>query len=441
MPNNYDKVFQLFLDYVNRQLTSVRSRIKNAEFSDKIREIYDQINGKNYNVCIDNYQLLSRISANVKTNLQTVDFLDKNGIASAPQMDIALKAIIDDKDLQRIVDRQYDKESLLAEEERLTSILEGRYDFESFKSVLLNSDLSLEDIITILDYEAEKSIVVEKKQLPSLENKNKAKLDSYQELIKRINGFVEKYYYLIEGKPSNLIEMYKKVLANSNIEGINKIYSQNDVLLCIHLLHLKDLLSEAEGILKEEPVDMELLEISEGDLTSSYEDAKKVSEKFEKEKSEDMPLDANLFFMLDRTEDQLDLDSFSQEDQKSILSCLQDLESGLFDYKRGKGNHTKVIQNIKKSLNVFINKKGNIAVSYVRINSKDLKDSKVLVLCIDSLGRIFDSSISLLNSRGELLDDFISKVESLDPVFVGESTKIKDSIYDKLSRKEVSHHE
>ena len=44
MPGNYDESYELFTDFINKQLVSVRSKLKNAEYYGKIRKAYNLSN-------------------------------------------------------------------------------------------------------------------------------------------------------------------------------------------------------------------------------------------------------------------------------------------------------------------------------------------------------------------------------------------------------------
>ena len=440
MPGNYDESYELFADFINRQLVSVKSKLKNAEYYGRIRKAYDEIKSGNYMRFIDNYALLSKINSNIKDNLDVIDYLVKNNITKAPQMDEAMSAILSDSDLLKLVSNQESKEMLSGEEKKLSSIIDGTYNFETFKNALLNSGLKDEDIIAILTHEALKSTTVEKKHLPSLEeqtNEDTEEVKEYKELLDRVNELIEKNYHIIEEKPSNLIEMYKRTVKVSNMLEINDIFSEKDVLLCLHILHLIDLKNEANEVLKQKPIDLELVELSMEEITSAYERTVSSIEEYEKEQSESMPLDTTIYYFLEDGDSTFYLDNFTEEEKKNISALLEDLEMGLFDYERSKSSHSRVLQTVKKELNVFVNKRRNTSVSYVRINSKDLKDSKTLILSIDDFRRIFDTTISLLKTKGKLIDEAISKVKSSDEEFARQNQEFKDTLKGDLPREEV----
>lgn len=431
MPGNYDESYELFTDFINKQLVSVRSKLKNAEYYGKIRKAYNEIKSGNYMRFIDNYALLSKINSNIKDNLDIIDFLVKNNITNAPQMDAAISTILNDSDLLRLAGNQESKEMLSGEEKQLTSIIDGTYDFETFKNALLNSGLSDEEIIAILTHEAEKSTKVEEKhQLPSLEeyNEEREEVKELKELLDKVNELTHKYYYLIEDKPNNLISMYRRTIKGANMLEVNNMFNEKDVLLCMHVLNLIDLKDEANELLNQRPIDIELVEVSIDELTSAYENASQIKEEFEQEQSESIPLDTSIFYLLENGNPMFNLDDFSEEEKKNISALLQDLEMGLFDYERSKSSHSRVLQTVKKSLNVFVNKKRNTSVSYVRINSKDLKDSKTLVLSIDDYRRIFDTTVSLLKTKGKLIDEVISKIKLSDEQLIQSNEEFKSSL-------------
>ena len=431
MPGKYDESYELFTDFINKQLVSVRSKLNNAEYYGKIRKAYNEIKSGNYMRFIDNYALLSKINSNIKDNLDIIDFLVKNNITDAPQMDEAISTILNDSDLLRLAGNHESKEILSGEEKQLTSIIDGTYDFETFKNALLNSGLSDEEIITILTHEAEKSTKVEEKhQLPSLEdyNEEREEVKELKELLDKVNEFIDKYYYLIEDKPNNLISMYRRTIKGANMLEVNNMFSEKDVLLCMHVLNMIDLKDEANELLNQIPIDIELVEVSIDELTSAYENASVIKEEFEQEQSESIPLDTSIFYLLENGNPMFNLDDFSEEEKKNISALLQDLEMGLFDYERSKSSHSRVLQTVKKGLNVFVNKKRNTSVSYVRINSKDLKDSKTLVLSIDDYRRIFDTTVSLLKTKGKLIDEVISKIKSSDEQLIQSNEEFKSSL-------------
>ncbi len=437
--------YTLFKEYIEKQVKSTQEQLKGLEYNIRIRKIYKELQSKNSNKFIEYYGVLSQISEYIKDNLDVIDFLVKNNITSAPQMREAIENILADKDLLQLISFTESKELLEGKIQKLTSILDGTCDFETLKNALLDSDLNDECVIGILDAEAEKTVKPEKKKLPSLDNNNainKEVMSKYNETIKKINKLVTRYYHLIQNKPSNLIEMYRKTLMGTNMKEINEVYQEKDVLVCLHILHLIDLKTEGEEVLNIKPVDYSLLEINIEELESAYEDATLIVEKYEKEQQEMVPQESTMYFLLDENNKLLfNLDSFSEDERRSISSILSDLEMGLFDYERNKSNHTIVKQSIRKDLNVFVNRKRNIAVSYIRINSEELEGSKVLVLSIEDIKKIFATSQSILRSNSKLVDDSISKVKENTEEYNALQASIKDEIDSSFQREEVTHHE
>ncbi len=437
--------YTLFKEYIEKQVKSTQEQLKGLEYNIRIRKIYKELQSKNSNKFIEYYGVLSQISEYIKDNLDVIDFLVKNNITSAPQMREAIENILADKDLLQLISFTESKELLEGKIQKLTSILDGTCDFEILKNALLDSDLNDECVIGILDAEAEKTVKPEKKKLPSLDNNNainKEVMSKYNETIKKINKLVTRYYHLIQNKPSNLIEMYRKTLMGTNMKEINEVYQEKDVLVCLHILHLIDLKTEGEEVLNIKPVDYSLLEINIEELESAYEDATLIVEKYEKEQQEMVPQESTMYFLLDENNKLLfNLDSFSEDERRSISSILSDLEMGLFDYERNKSNHTIVKQSIRKDLNVFVNRKRNVAVSYIRINSEELEGSKVLVLSIEDIKKIFATSQSILRSNSKLVDDSISKVKENTEEYNALQASIKDEIDSSFQREEVTHHE
>jgi excinuclease UvrABC nuclease subunit len=144
--------------------------MNNVEYNDKIKRIYNEIKNRKFSSFIKYYEVLSKVSSSIKDNLDVIDFLVKNSIVTVPQMDDAIGNILKDDQLLRIISNNDKKEPLQEELEILEGILSGKYNFEDFKRILLSSDLDNESIISILTHEAESSINVVKKQLPSLDS-------------------------------------------------------------------------------------------------------------------------------------------------------------------------------------------------------------------------------------------------------------------------------
>lgn len=437
MHKSYEEAYNLFINYIKTQIQSTQDRLKNIEQNSKLRRAYRELQGREPLKFIENYSVLSKVNPTVKENLDIIDYLVKNGIKEAPQMDEAINNVLTNQTLLKLVTNPVTKEILEGILEQLQTIIDGTYDFETFKNALLSSNLDDEDILTILDHKAEETYAPEKKQLPSLEDIRKNEIvERYQGIATKINELLDKYYYLIEGKSPKLIELYRKTLKSASIKEMNEIYQEEDVLLCIHLLHLLELKGDGDEIFNVKPIDYSLIEISVEELTEAYEDALVVAKEYDELLSENESKPSNVCF-LDRG---IDVDRFSSEEKSSINSILSDLEMGLFDYERNKTSHTIVRQTERKDLNVFVNRRRNMAVSYIRVNSEDI-ESKVVVLAIDDIRRIFDESKSVLRTNGKVIDETVSRIKENDTEFISELMAIRDEILSKLKEEEVTHHE
>ncbi len=450
MPKNYEEEYQLLINYIESQITSINEKLENVDYYDKIRKAYNEIKGRDCSKFVEYYAILSKINSYVKDNLDVIDFLVKNNITVAPQMDESIDNILNNSELLEIVSSTLNKEMLSTQKEKLTSVLDGVYDFETFKDVLLNSNLDTEGIICILTREAEKSTIFnkkkdvhisdEKKDLPSLDVNNEQKeeiISKYNEILNKVNKLINKYYYLVQEK-APLIEMYRKTKSSYNMREINNIFSEKDVLLCMHILSLIDLKTEGEDILKNKPIDHELLQITIDSLDEELNNTIEAANLYEKESVESMPLDSTVYYVLDENGKPLfDMEKFSDEEKKNIDSLLSNLEMGLFDYEVSKGLHTIVKQNERRDLNVFVNKKRNMSVSYIRINSSDLQNSKVLIICIDRSKKIFDTSISILKTQSYLIDESVIPIKENNSEFISKQDSFKETLKEMISREEV----
>ena len=195
MPSSYEEYYSIFLDYITKQQGITKNKLKNINLNSQIIKIYKDLKGRNCFKFIEHYEVLSSVSESIKDNLDIIDFLVKNNIIDAPQMNEAIDNILSDKTLLRIVGNTESKEMLEGMLKRYASILDGTCDFETLKNALLASDLSTECILGILTHEAEKSTNEEKKELPSLEDeKNDEVYNEYQSVIKKVNELIDKYY-------------------------------------------------------------------------------------------------------------------------------------------------------------------------------------------------------------------------------------------------------
>ena len=444
MFDNYEEYHRLFVEYLNKQIQSSLDKLKNIEQNNKLKKIYRELQSKSHLKFIEHYEILSKVNSTVKDNLDVIDYLVKNDIVSAPQMEEAMNNILSDKGLLKLISNNESKELLEGKVEKLTSIINGTCDFETLKNALISSDLSDECILGILNHEAEKSTSVTKKELPSLENtnnENKEIDNNYKNIINKINEFVKKYYYLVESKPSNLIDMYRKTISATHMDRINDFYTEKDVLVCMHVLYLLKLKDELDDVLNTKPVDYSLLEIGIEEITSAYENALSISKEYDKEKKESIITESSLYFLLDNGNISIDTEKYTNEEKKTISSILNDLEMGLFDYERNKNGHTVVLQSIRKDLNVFVNRKRNMSVSFIRINSEELNESKVLVLGIDDFRKIFDTTQRILKTNGRVIDDNIKSIKDNNNGFKEQEDAIREDVLSKLSKEEVMHHE
>ena len=437
MPVSYEEYYSMFIDYIKKQENITRNKLKNINQNSKLRKVFKDLQSKNCFKFIEYYEVLSSVSSTIKENLDIIDFLVKNNITDAPQMNDAMESILNDNTLLRIVGNTESKEMLEGMLQKYAIILDGTCDFEILKNALLSSNLSTECIIGILTHEAEKSTKDEKKALPSLEEyENNEIIQRYQAVIKKVNELIDKYYHVIEGKPSNLIDMYKRTISVTNMDGVDEIYQEKDVLLCMHLLHLMNIKAEGEEILNDRPIDFTLVEVNIEELNEAYERTAASVINYEKEKQESMPQEASLYFLIDDYIPFFNLDEFTEEEYKNIGSVLVDLERGLFDYERKKSNHSIVKQNIRRDLNVFVNRKRNMAVSYIRVNS-----DKVLVIEVGDIRNIFTLTQSALRNCSDLIDMAISKIKANDSEFMAKQDVARDDIMAILQSEEVTLHE
>jgi hypothetical protein len=253
----------------------------------------------------------------------------------------------------------------------------------------------------------------------------------------KINKIIDKYYSLLENKPANLIEMSKNTMLSSNKLEVNDVFKEKDVLVCIHISYLIDLKSEGEKIVNTKPIDNEVFEIFIEDLEIACEKAMDAIIEYEKEQIESIPRESTLYFLLNDDKGFFNLDEMSAEEKKNIDAILSDLETGLFDYERKRNGHTIVKQSVRRDLNVFVNRKRNTCVSFIRINKEGFKESKVLVLGIDDFRKIFDTSKSILKTNSSLIDESVEKIIAQDEEFERKEQEFKDSLKDMLSKEEV----
>ncbi len=439
MPNNYEEAYSKFINYIERQLMSVQSKLKNVEYYNIIKKMINDLSNsaksKDYSKFMEYYNVLSRISDDVKDNLDIICYLAVHNTCDIPQMEEAIQKVFSDKSLLKMISYNESKELLEGKKEKLTSIIDGTCDFETLKNALLDSDLEDEEMIVILMHEAQKTILTSRKKLPSLEvNENEKIINSNNEIINKINILIEKYYPLVSSKPNKLVEMYKKLATPDNIDSINSMYSEKDVRVCLHILYLIKLKEERDEVLNSKPVDYQLLELNTLELLKEYELSCLAISEFEKERMENIPQETSVYFLIDPNKASFDLSDLSDEEKKTIESMIKDLESGLFDYERNKNAHTMVKQNICKDLNVFVNRKKNICISYIRVNSK------VLILCFGTSRDIFDLSKSILNTNKSLINKTISNIRDNDEEFISSEEEFRNALNQSFPKEVEPHH-
>jgi hypothetical protein len=331
--------------------------------------------------------------------------------------------------------------------ESLKAVKDGTASFDVFKDVLLHSDLSDEDVLTILRGKAFESIIVEKEESKFTEIK-KEDNPKYKEIDDKVEALIQKYYYLLEEKKTisdNLFKMYEKFLNIKSLDQDNKGHLVDDIkgfsnkevslaLLITYLISKKQLFETIDN--------EELKELYYEELESVYEAALEIGQLYDKEKLEELPLDANVYFLLENGKPLFDLDSLNDHEREILQELYRELELGKFDYVRGKSSHARVEQNIRKDINVFVNKKSSYKISFIRVSNENLTDSKVLILSFENTRsrNIYSTSMYILNNKSDLIDDALERIKTQDETFISEQQAfINDQIFFSQEKGSVTH--
>ena len=271
-------------------------------------------------------------------------------------------------------------------------------------------------------------------QLPDLESINEETEEenpmvlNYLNIKDKVSDFINKYYFLIENKSLVQVKYYKELIRINNEESIVNYFNNNDELLSIYLYMLIDFKDEADKLIKHTPIDETLLELYIYEMQETLASALETAKKYEEENIEEAPIETKVYFLLNDEGKMFNENFESEEDKKYVDALISELEIGSFDYLRIKGkglNHTKVQQTVRKDLNVFVNRKRNYSVSYLRVNTGE--EAKTLVLNIDDARNIFSSTISMLKNPdiAKKIYEAIEKIKSKDEEFNKSQTDYK----------------
>ena len=115
------------------------------------------------------------------------------------------------------------------------------------------------------------------------------------------------------------------------------------------------------------------------------------------------PADNLIFLMNYHNLPMFHLEDFSAEEKNRIANLLRGLLQGKKDYERGV-KHSKLLSEQKLDFDVFLNKNGDIAVSYVLLSNMNF-----LILTFDRKKDIYDASLYLLKKYQEKISSLQSE--------------------------------
>ena len=430
-----------FNDYLLLHINELNEEIRVLKSSNDSKRIYDELNdSKEPNKFLSFYSELLLIDASFKEDLDIIKYLVDNNLLGVVQLDEAMERIKNTPSfisLKSSISSTKDIKELTDEIDLCNKILNGEtVDFNDFLAILENSTLSEEEKLEVLRVKALESTKLDKthEQLPDLESISEEAEEenpmvlNYLNIKDKVSDFINKYYFLIENKSLVQVKYYKELIRINNEESIVNYFNNNDELLSIYLYMLIDFKDEADKLIKHTPIDETLLELYIYEMQETLASALETAKKYEEENIEEAPIETKVYFLLNDEGKMFNENFGSEEDKKYVDALISELEIGSFDYLRIKGkglNHTKVQQTVRKDLNVFVNRKRNYSVSYLRVNTGE--EAKTLVLNIDDARNIFSSTISMLKNpeAAKKIYEAIEKIKSKDEEFNKSQTDYK----------------
>ena len=389
-------------------------------------------------------EVLLSLDATLKVDIDMLEFFESNQASLLPQVQGILNKIFTSQVFQNSAKNSLENQKKLQVFEanilECQKILEGNeYSFPYLTSLLEVSSLTEKEKLQILSkvvYESSPKIEIEqslplKKTEVSKTFSVESMLPIYQELLNKSNLLSHKYYYLLEGKNSSQLEYLKAVVSIVQDHEVSpEDFQYIEEKMCVCLLEIFDTKKILEEFMKTIPDFKNVSEQTKDSLEYYLECLKDAISQIDalapRLKTQDIasqPADNLIFLMNYHNLPMFHLEDFSAEEKNRIANLLRGLLQGKKDYERGV-KHSKLLSEQKLDFDVFLNKNGDIAVSYVLLSNMNF-----LILTFDRKKDIYDASLYLLKKYQE-------KISSLQSEnffsLLGEQEPFKQELFSQL---------
>lgn len=420
--NKFNKYLLSRLDVIKNRIIEINKTLKYISLNDVIKNIVDPI------IILEHRDEIVSVLPNSNKYFDIIDFYVSNNAASAPQVKDSInsiKELISNKIKNDDVNLLDEKNSLLEEKEKINSLLSDKLTFEELLEVLENSDLSNDEKLSIISSYAYETTKV-KENTQEKESKNNDELvNKYLSIKKEVDALIAKYYYLIENKnPKELEYMNQivKAMIETNSGKTNNTFVKESLILSIMELRSNKKIIE-ESIKNNEFDELNFyLEY----LETTLNECKELDNQFVLEEATKSELEKpkNVFFFIDeKLNPTFDLSSLSERDINTLVNLVKELEQGVFDYKSGI-SHSKVLTDKSVKENIFVNKKGKMALSYILLPSE-----RVVVINYNDINGIFKKTNSLMKGSDKAkFDEFVFKINSEDTEIFKKQDEFKERI-------------
>lgn len=424
---NFNDYLKFYLFKLQSSLDAVVMELEAETELTKVREVMTAREMLKYK------DTVTRLDKSVLKQFEIIKFYLDAGAYEAPQVFNAINAIKRSDILNsanRVQSNNIKKAELLDEINKVKNIIDNKeVDFDYYVSLLNASDLSEEDKLNLLALKAfESTKFVKKETTPSLESiissvETKEETVDFSDLVarfdelsKQANELKNEFYYLFEGKNASQLSYHfeaVKACGEEFLECIrNYSYKEGAMIACLYCVakSIEDIKTiNTNGTIS----DRELYEICLNEMEAIITEANNIKTQIMQSKESQKP--SNILYLTD-THGRLlfDMSEFDSDDKKRIEILINKLENGQYDSIKGGIKSSLVNGTITP---ILVNKSGNIACSYVRLD-----DDMVLLLTCETLKNIFSETIKIekkyIDYIKRIKEDFkkLSKEEKMEMI-------------------------
>lgn len=435
--------------YIEKELENKEKQLKKIKKSLFLANFIEEINNNYFSVefIVNNKEKIIKLIPELENEVNIIDFFYKNNATNIEQFEISLTTFRKHK----IFDKIFDIEKLQQEESELsktismyTNFIKGIFIPEEYIEVVESTSLKEAEKLLIYSQLAFESL---KKEEVLIEESTPIKNDNIESitydqckneylLIKeKIQTFINKYYDLIMSKDKNYINYIKSYINIAKQED-NFTYDYKEEKLLIKIFEIIEQKEEIENTIKNIDLSQEELETLYLNIEIIKEDLdaiEKLSNEYEAEKEEEKLNESSnkVYFLSDENGNLFfDINSIEKEIRDKIPILIEKLNKGIYDYNKGI-KHSK-LQTSYKENTVFINKLTDIGCAFIRIN-----EEKVLVLNIDYMTDIYNSTIAILNTKSNLINTIKTNISNSNNIELVKQTVIMTKLNNELKKGET----